>query len=291
MASKLRGKSPKLAKPSRPQALIFGKPGVGKTWQTLDFPNCYFIDSEGGANLPHYTERLEKVGASYLGPEDGANDFAIVIEEVIKLATTDHDRKTLIIDSFTKLFQTAIQVEFDRLTKMRKKTEFGIEKKPAISMTRRLVRWLGELDMNVLIVCHERPEWFKGEQVGVTFDAYDKLGYEMNLVLQILKKGNSREMRCIKSRFSQFDEGDLAEWSYAEFAKRFGVELMTADSHPIELATAEQVELAKHLIGVLDIDLADISKVFDAAGVTRWEDMPADRIAKAITKLESRLKG
>lgn len=289
--SKLRGKSPKLAKPSRPQVLIFGPPGVGKTWQTLDFPNCYFIDCEGGANLPHYTQRLDDVGAIYLGPEDGANDYSVVLQEVIALATTKHDRKTLVIDSFTKLFQTAVQVEYERILKAGKKPEFGIEKKPAISYTRRLIRWLNQIDMNVILICHERPEWVKGEQIGTTFDGHEKLGYELNLVLQIFKNGKSRKARCIKTRFEEFTDGTICDWSYTEFVKRFGSDVMNAEHLPIEVATTEQVATAKRLVGALNIEAGDISKLFDSCGVTKWEDMPSDRIVKAITKLEERLKG
>ena len=47
--SKLKAKDPVNAEPSKPKMLIFGKPGVGKTWGALDFPSCYYIDTEGGA--------------------------------------------------------------------------------------------------------------------------------------------------------------------------------------------------------------------------------------------------
>lgn len=288
---RLRGKSPKLAKPSRPQVVIFGPPGVGKTWQALDFPACYYIDCEGGANLPHYTTKLESVGASYLGPEDGANDFQVVIEEVMTLATTHHDRRTLILDSFSKLFQTCVQVEYDRLLAQGKKAEFGIERKPAISQTRRLVRWLDQLDMNVILICHEKAEWAQGEQVGVTFDGYEKLAYEMNLVLQIFRTGKTRRAKVVKTRFDCFEEGEVCEWSYDEFAKRFGEDVMQAESESVELAQPDQVAEIRSLIEVLKISDEDVAKVWDDAGVTRWEDMPADRIRKAIDKLTAKIKG
>ncbi len=35
----LKGTDPKSAKPSKPKILIYGKPGVGKTWAALDFPS------------------------------------------------------------------------------------------------------------------------------------------------------------------------------------------------------------------------------------------------------------
>ena len=51
--SKLKAKDPVLAEPSRLKLQIFGPPGVGKTWGVLEWPACYYIDTEGGANLAH----------------------------------------------------------------------------------------------------------------------------------------------------------------------------------------------------------------------------------------------
>ena len=76
--SRLKAVAPKAAEPSKPKVLIFGKPGVGKTWQALDFPSVYYIDTEGGADLAHYTDKLERSGGVYRarllqgGPDQGA---------------------------------------------------------------------------------------------------------------------------------------------------------------------------------------------------------------------------
>jgi hypothetical protein len=58
--SKLKAKAPTEVKPGKTKALVFGKSGVGKTWFTLTFPAPYYIDTEGGADLRHYRERLQK---------------------------------------------------------------------------------------------------------------------------------------------------------------------------------------------------------------------------------------
>lgn len=286
----LRGKNPKHAKPARPKIVLFGPPGVGKTWGSLDFPSCYYVDTEGGASLDHYTDKLEKVGALYLGPEDGANDFDVVLDDLRTLATTKHDRKTLIVDSFTKLFNTEIQVEHDRLVKQGKKTDFGVDKKPAVSKTRQLIAWLDKLDMNAILICHEKPLWQNGEQVGATFDGWDKLAYELNLVCQIVRHGADRKAKVHKSRFDSFGEGELLDWSYGEFAKRFGKEVMEATSHAVALATTEQVKQARKLVDMLRIDESKVLKGFESAGVTCWEDMTSDRIQQSISKLQGQLE-
>ena len=287
---KLRGKNPKLAKPSRPKIMVYSRAGVGKTWTSLDFPDGYLIDCEGGANLPEYTDKLEDSGTMYLGPEDGANDFAVVLQEVKTLATSKHDRKTLIIDSFTKLFNTAIQIEHDRLVEDGKKTDFGVDKKPAISMTRKLIRWLDNLDMNVILICHEKARWKDGEQIGETFDGWDKLEFEFNLVLQIIKQGRTRKAKVVKSRYKDFEDGALVDWTYTTFAEIFGRDVTEADSVALELATEDQVRRATKLAELLKIDPGDLAKGWDKHGVDGWHEMTSENIAVSISKMENKLK-
>jgi len=95
---KLRAVSPNDTEPSKPKILIYGKPGVGKTWSAIDFPNVYYIDSEGGANLKHYIDKLRKSNGVYLGPDQGGADMETIIEQIQALATEDHTYKTLVID-------------------------------------------------------------------------------------------------------------------------------------------------------------------------------------------------
>ena len=113
--SRLKAVPPKAAAPSRSKCLVYGNPGVGKTWTALDFPTVYFIDTEGGANLPHYTNKLEAAGGVYLGPAEGANDFATVLDQVRALAEEEHGFRTLVIDSISKLFNDTVAREADRI--------------------------------------------------------------------------------------------------------------------------------------------------------------------------------
>ena len=115
MASKLRAKSPEETNPGHIKMLIYGPPGVGKTWLGMDFPEPYYIDTEGGARLAHYQAKLKASGGVYMGVESGALDFPTLIEEVKLLATEKHGYRTLVIDSLTKVYQTAIAIESERL--------------------------------------------------------------------------------------------------------------------------------------------------------------------------------
>ncbi len=284
MARALKGTDPKAAKPSRPKVLLFGKPGVGKTWTALDFPGAYLIDCEGGANLAHYTDKLKASGGLYMGPDQGSNDFATVTEEIITLATTKHDRKTLIIDSISKLFNTAVSAEHERMEKAGRDMEktFGAEKKPALNWLRRWLRWFEKLDMTVLLIAHEKDLYRDGKLTGVTFDCWDKLEYELHLAMNIVKQGSSRKARVTKSRLLAFPDADVFDWSYAAFAERFGKGVMEAESEAVEMAGPDQLKQFSDLLAVVKVDPKVIEK---------WEengepsDLARDDLQKRIDYL------
>jgi hypothetical protein len=292
--SKLRAVAPKAAAPAKPKVLIFGAAGVGKTWTALDFAACYYIDTEGGANLKRYIEKLERSGGVYLGPDQGALSFDTVLEQVQLLATQKHPYRTLVIDSVSKLFGSAIAQEAERLADAGKKNEFGADKKPAVGAMRRLVSWLTRLDMTVLLIAHQKEEWglnAKGEReaIGQTFDAWDRLEYELHLCLQVIQQGNNRFAKVRKSRLENFTKGESMPWSYEEFATRYGKETIEEDVKPIELASDEQLAEVRKLLEVVKISDDQEAKWFTAAGVTSWPEMDAEKVDKIISWLKGKL--
>jgi hypothetical protein len=289
--SRLKAVPPKAAEPSKPKVLVFGKPGVGKTWQALDFPSVYYIDTEGGADLAHYTDKLERSGGVYLGPDQGSLDFATILDQVQALATEKHQFRTLVIDSISKLFAMEIAREAERLGD---KDAFGASKKPAVSMMRRLVSWLTRLDMNVVLIAHERDVWGKDDKgnqsvVGVTFDCWDKLEYELHLAINVQKRGPSRIARITKSRLQGFPDGDTFPWTYDTFADRYGRDVIEKASAPMELASAEQVAELMRLLDVVKMADGWLVKCLERANVERLEDMEAAKIVKLIDLVKERL--
>ena len=293
--SKLKDlQDPKAATPSKPQIIIFGKSGVGKTWGALDFPNCVYVDTEGGANLSHYTDKLSASGGKYFGPKQGALDFRTVIELAQDLATEKHPYKTLVIDSFSKLYNNEIALEGERLEESGTKNEFGRDKKPAVNLTKRLMSWLARLDMNVILICHQKDEWgkdAKGErsQIGVTYDGHEKQEYDLHLCLQITKQGPDRKAFIRKSRLTGFPDGSSFKWSYAEFAERYGKDIIEAEAKPITLATPEQVAEIVRLLEVVKIDPADIDKWKAKAGAETFAEFTTEQAAGVIGALTKKL--
>lgn len=290
--SKLRAVPPKAAEPSKPKVLLFGKPGVGKTWTALDFPSCYYIDTEGGADLAHYTAKLEASGGAYLGPSQGSTDFATIIEQVKALTVEKHEFRTLIIDSITKVFQLEIAREAEKLGD---KNAFGADKKPATAYMRSLVAALMRLDMNVLLIAHEKEEWGKSDKgqrevVGATFDAWDKLEYELHLALHITKQGPSRYASVRKTRLTGFRDGDRFQWSYPEFASRYGRDVIEKEAAPVVLANEDQVAEIARLVDLLKLPDGWLEKQLTAAGVDALAEMDAEKADKMINALKERAR-
>jgi hypothetical protein len=283
--AKLRATKPNAKKSEKAQVLVLGRPGVGKTWLSIDFPNVLYIDCEGGAKRAEYQQKLEQAGAMVLTPEDGAGDFKVVLEEVQALAMSDHEFKTLVIDSYSKLFNNTIAEEEERLLAANEKIAFGNEKKPAVKYSRRLVRWLQKLDMNVILICHEKAQWEGGEQIGHTYDGWDKLAYELDLTIRVTKTGNTRTGHVMKSRLSEFPDGSTFDWNYDEFARRYGRATLEGKVVALKPATDEQLTQISVLLDKVKVPNGWESKVMEKAGVDNWSEMDSDAVQKCIDYL------
>ena len=131
--------------------------------------------------------------------------------------------RTLVIDSISKLFNVEIANEAERLGD---KDAFGASKKPAVSYMRRLTSWLQRIDMNVIMVAHEKSEWglINGQRSEVAaLPSMRGTGWRMNstLILNIIKTGPARLAKVGKSRLLGFPEGTTFPWSYLDFAERY----------------------------------------------------------------------
>lgn len=293
--SRLKAHLPELIKPRKPKILVYGASGVGKTWAALDFPAVYYLDAEGGATQPEYREKLAASGGLYLGPDDGAASFDEVMGQIRALSSERHDRKTLVIDSITKLFANEIAREAERLSDAGTKNEFGADRKPAVNYMRSMVSWLMKLDMNVILIAGEIAEWGKENgqrvQIGNTFDCWPRLEYELDAAFNVSREGASRVARVRKSRLAAFPFNSRFEWGYRGFADKYGADVIEADSVPLDLASDEQLAEVTKLLDLVRLPEGTVDKWLAAADVSAWAEMPAERVTKAITHLKTLMQG
>lgn len=297
--SKLLAVAPETVEPKKPKMLIFGPAGVGKTWTALDFPNVFYVDTEGGADLNHYRNKLKDSGGAYFGPDQGSLDFDTVIGQMEALATEKHSFKTVVFDSITKLFNTAITDEQMRIANEGKKDEFGTSKKVPVRQMARLVRWINRADMNAILIAHQKDQWGKDDKgnrevVGLTFDAWEKLEYDLHLVLRISKIGAGESAKRFanigKSRLTGFPEGQRIEWSFSEFSERYGRDIIEQAVKQIVLASPEQITELKRLLEIVKLPDGVTDKWLTKAGVDCFEEMDSDTITKCLSFLQEKIK-
>ena len=284
----LRAKKAELVQAGKPKFLISGKSGVGKTFFSLDFPSIYFIDTEGGATREQYRQKLIQNGGVYLGKEEGSQDYKIVIDELKTLATTKHSYKTLIIDSFSSLYLLTAAKAEEKIG-----SDYGKDKKEANKPTRQLLRWLEDIDMTVVLICHSKDKWSRrGQDVvyeGTTFDGYDKMEYVLDLWIEVIKEKKSRFFVVKKSRIDNFIEGEVHTLDFSKFAELYGKDIIEKEAKPIPLASADSVERITKLAELLNVDKETIEEWFEKAGVDKWEDMKQEYIDKCIAFLDKKL--
>jgi hypothetical protein len=281
---------PENIKQAKPKFIISGKAGVGKTMFMLSFEKPVVIDTEGGATRPEYVDRIKASGGVYMGKEQGSQDFKSVIDTIKELATTQHEYKTLIIDSFSKLYNLEAAIAEERVG-----NEYGRDKKEANKPTRQLQRWLEKLDMTVGLVCHSKSKWEKigekREETGTTYDGPDKMEYDLDLWIEAQLTGKSRAFVVKKSRIKSFVLGNSFPLDYETFANLYGRVVVESNSVPVACATDDQISEIKRLVDVFNISPEDQIKGLKKYDCESYDELSQDQAAKIIEGLTSKLKG
>jgi AAA domain len=281
----MRGRKPELVKPSPAKLLLSGDPGAGKTWFALDFPKPVIIDVEGGATEPQYVEKMKAVEAWYVGKEDGSQDFKTVLEIIKELATTKHNYKTLIIDSFSKLYNLTAAIAEEKVGNV-----YAADKKEAQKPTRQLQIWMDKLDMNILLICHSKAQWKNGQPTGLTtFDGWEKLSYDLNLWLELIQTGRNRSLVVRKSRLAGFLVGNSYPADFDTFAKLYGPEIVNKAPSTLILATPEQIKTLKELVSVFNIPEDAQKAALKKYDVDAYEELSNEQITAIIDSLNSKL--
>ena len=291
----MRAIKPEIVKPRKPKLLIFGPPKSHKTRLALQFPGNYYIDVESGAREPHYRQDLIDAGSVYMGPEQGSQDIATVIDEVRWLRTNKHDYKAITLDSLSKLSNVGFYAEEARMIDANISIEYGANKKPTMRQVRRLWSLLETMDLTVILLCHEKDLWEgKGKDrgvVGKTFDAWDKLEYEMDLVCQSRRLGATASMTVTASRYKQFPIGNTVPMEYKAFAQIYGQEIIEKPSEPVVPLTEDQLAEIKRLVDLLKIPEDAIDKWLTKSKVSEVEDLSKDQANALLEDLNKKLKG
>ncbi len=290
--SALLAKKPEV-KEKRLKMFVFGEAGVGKTIAALQFPNAYIIDTEKGTDF--YSDIIVDQGSVVFqstNPDD-------IRDQIKALLTEKHEYKTLIIDPITQVYN-AIQEKWNRTfekyadsEKQKEVGDFGMRYWGKVKGEfKGIQRMIMQLDMNVIITAHQKDVYGAGfTKTGVTFDSMKGEDYLYDLVFRISKKGGERIAEPIKERAIPNKQKFPQEfvWSYENFLKFYGEEIIKREAVPVSMATEAQVKEIEELVKVVKIDDADIQKWFAKADVDNWSEMTGEQIGKCLDFVNKKL--
>lgn len=289
----LKAKKPEM-KEKRLKMFIFGPAGVGKTTAAIAFPSAYIIDTEKGTDF--YASSINNsnsVVLQTLNPDE-------IKEELHALLTEKHDYRTLILDPITQIYNTLQEKWtriFEKYTKSEKEGEiqdFGMRYWGKVKGEfKALQRLMLALDMNVIVTAHQKDVYGTGfNKIGVSFDSMKGDDYFFDLVFRVERKNENLMAYKIKERAELGKEKFPSEfiWSYNNFLKFYGKEIIEKEAIPIDMATVEQVKRVEHLISIVKIEDDIIQKWFTKADVDNWAEMTAEMILKCINFLEDKVK-
>jgi len=290
----LKAKKPEV-KEKRLKMFIFGPAGVGKTTGVIQFPSSYIIDTEHGTDF--YSDSINKaksVVLHSLNPDE-------IKDELRALLTEQHNYKTLIIDPITQVYN-ATQEKWTRVFEKHAKNEkdaevqdFGMRYWGKVKGDfKSIQRIMLALDMNVIITSHQKDVYGTGfSKVGVTYDSMKGDDYLFDLVFRVERKNGTLMAYKVKERAEIGKEKFPAEfeWSYANFLKYYGKQIVEKDAAPIVMASIEQVAKIQELVEIVKIPEETINGWFLKADVAEWSEMTGEQIQKAIDFVQKKLDG
>jgi hypothetical protein len=164
---------------------------------------------------------------------------------------------------------------------------------------RRLVNWVTKLDMNVWFVAHEVPEWGANpktgqrEEIGKLPDVWDKLVYELDIGLRVIRRGNSYPAIGIvhKSRLLGFPQAETFGLEYDVFAERYGKNFIEGATKVLTLAAPEQIQEIIRLVELLKVSPDECEKVLTKAGADKWDELTVEQAGKTLSWLNKKLTG
>lgn len=292
----LRAKTPEKIE-KRLKMFIYGPSGVGKTPAVIQFPNSYIIDTEHGTD--EYAETIAEKNSVVF--HTVSIDEAR--EEVRALLTETHPFRTLTIDPITHI-KNDVQEKWNKIftayARDRKQAEtqdFGPRYWAKVKADyKSFQRMILSLDMNVIVTAHQKDLYESSgnalRKVGITFDAMTGDEYLFDLVFRLERRDGKvlaikQRERATKGKHRFPEE---FEWSYDNFLKYYGKDVIEREARPVELATEEQLERLNKFLAVLNIPEEELMKILKKANVDSWEDMPRDKMELTLEWLENKVK-
>ncbi len=289
----MRAKKPEI-KEKRLKLFLFGAPGSRKTTSALQFPKSVLIDMERGSE--EYAKTINKAGSIVLK----TNDPDEVLAQIKELLTEKHDYRTLIIDPVTIYYQ-ALQDKWSRIFEQYAKTDkekvtqdFGMRYWGRVKGEyKSFLRMLMQLDMNLIMTSHQKDIYGPNMQkVGIGPDSMKGDSYVFDYVFRLNVAEDKAYAITEKQRSEPLEPQKFPpefEWSYTNFLKFYGSEVIERETVPVAMATPEQVAEITHLLDIVKVNDEDITKLFTKHDVDEWGELTGEVIQKYIDTLKKKI--
>jgi hypothetical protein len=289
----LKAKKPEV-KEKRLKLFLFGPPGSRKTTSALQFPKSVLIDMERGSE--QYAKSINKAGSIVLettNPDE-------VLAEVKSLLTEKHEYRTLIIDPVT-IFYQALQDKWGRVFEQYAKTDkekqlqdWGMRYWGRVkSEYKSFLRMLMQLDMNLIMTSHQKDIYGPNMQkVGIGPDSMKGDSYVFDYVFRLNVVGDKAIASTEKQRSEPLEPQKFPEefeWSYKNFLKFYGSEVIEREAVAVQMATAEQVAEITRLLEVVKVNDEDVTKLWTKHDVDGWDELTSEAIQKYIDTLKKKI--
>lgn len=292
---------PTKAKPPEPKdkrvkMMVFSAAGLGKTTASIQWPKAVIIDMEHGTD--NYSDTILKQGSIVLNTTNPDE----VKDEIKTLLTEKHDYRTIVIDPVTILYQ-AIQEKWTRIFSKYADTEkatelqdFGFRYWAKVkSDYKSIMRMLLACDMNVILTAHQKDLYGEGmKKVGFGSDSMKGDEHIFDYVFQLVMDSKGHRTAITKKERAEIGKAKFPaefEWSYKNFIVYYGKEQLEREATPVPLATSEQVTEIKRLLEIVKVEPDWETDCLTKADVDTWEELTADKMAKAIDFLTKKLGG
>jgi hypothetical protein len=289
----LRAKKPEV-KEKRLKMFLYGPPGSRKTTSALQFPNAVLLDLERGSE--QYIKTINKAGSIVLE----TNNPDEIMEEVKALLTEKHKYRTLIIDPVT-IFYQALQDKWTRRfeanaknDKEKEMQDFGMRYWGRVkSEYKSFLRMLMQVDMNLIMTSHQKDIYGPNMQkVGIGPDSMKGDSYVFDYVFHLSVIDGKAVAVTEKQRSEPLEPQKFPaefEWSYANFLKFYGTDVIEREAVAVPMATPEQVAEIKSLLDVVRVNDEDIAKLFTKHDVDEWSELTGEVIQKYIDSLKKKI--
>lgn len=290
------------AKPWRPNILMFGASGTGKTKTWMDLAKltgakCLAIDTHKGTDAwAHlYADHYQVVHTSsppeieaqldhYLETPDG---FSMFVVDDISVSHT--------------VLQDMADDELRPLKKGKAGQFSGVLDPGARSIIKRLahvtLNKLTHLDMARIVVARSKPHYeasskggaFTLERKGTTFAGDKDMEYDFDLVLQLEKYGTRRVAVTEKSRGMPDFPATIEDFTAEKLLALLpcGPAGFTDPSQPAPVVTEEQADEIRTLFGLAKLEPGRQSKALAHHGAHSIDDLPRGAFPLLVSQLRA----